>query len=247
MKKGFLKIFLAMICLQSWMGLLASDSPICICSAVEDFPDIDPSYTRIEFSDNGTYGGSSIKGDDGSSVYAIHLPFIFELFSNRIESIYVNINGSVTDVPVGTYVTNDFADYSIGSSKFMIAPYWADIHLGAEDDYTGKHECGDIYYKYLIKSPGDTVGIKILWHEVGFFWSRSGNNNDLYCNDSRKTTFELILTDGKGDILPPDKNVAFCYKKIGFAIGSAGNASACKGSSYNRVSDHSPIYKQLQL
>lgn len=217
------------------MGLLASDSPICICSTVGDFPDIDPSYTRIEFLKDGSfYGGGDKEGDDGSSVRAIHLPFIFELFSNRIESIYVNINGSVTDVPVGTYVTNDFAHYSVGSSKFMIAPYWADIHIGSADPITGKHECGDIYYKYLIKSSGDTVGIKILWHEVGFYWSRSGKNNDLYCNDSQKTTFELTLTNGEGDFLPPEKNVAFCYKKIGFAIGDASTVDEreCMGSSY---------------
>ncbi len=231
MKKGFLKIFLAMICLQSWMGLLASDSPICICSAVPDFPDDDPSYTRIEFlKDGSNYGGGNIEGDDGSSVRAIHLPFIFELFSNRIDSIYVNINGSVTDVRVGTYVTNDFEHYSIGSSKFMIAPYWADIHIGSADPITGKHQCGDIYYKYLYNSSGKIAGIKILWHEVGFFLG--GGSNSLYCDDSRKTTFELVLTDGKGDILPPEKNVAFCYKKIGFAIGSAGDALPCEGSSY---------------
>jgi hypothetical protein len=245
MKRGFLKIFLAMICLLSSVGLFALGDPICICGSVPDSPDADTSYIRVT-NYNYRVGGGTATGDDGASVRAIRLPFKFYLFGHRIDSFYVNINGSISDIQVGQFHTTDFANYDEKTrdvppvpSKFMIAPYWSDIHISNIKPNTGgKHECGDIYYKYLVKNVNDTVGIKILWHEVGFYYYSGSYNNSSSCEFSddinRKTTFELILTNGDGSFLPMGKNIAFCYKKIGFAIGSQSENTGLpgEGSSY---------------
>lgn len=236
MKRGFLKIFLAMICLQSSAGLFALGGPICICGLVPDSPDNDPSYTRITDYIYDLHDGSGTTvGDDGARERAIPLPFEFYLFGHRIDSFYVNINGSISDIQVGQFRTTDFGAYDIPGSKFMIAPYWSDIHIGDTIPNTGrKHECGEIYYKYLVKNVNDTVGIKILWHEVGFYYDDSSSCSSSDDVDA-KATFELILTNGDGSFLPMGKNIAFCYKKIGFAIGSASGYKGGKGegSSYD--------------
>lgn len=236
MKRGFLKIFLAMICLQSSAELFAIDAPICICKTVTDSPDNDPSYIRITNYNYNVGGGPSI-GDDGATDSTIRLPFDFYLFGHRIDAFYVNVNGSISDIQVGHFHTTDFAIYDEQTSgatpvpsKFMIAPYWSDIHIGALDENSnGKHKCGDIYYKFLVKNGTDSVvGIKILWHEVGFYNGSCSCDNDI----NRKATFELILTNGDGSFLPRGKNIAFCYKKIDFAIGRASDGGATLGSSF---------------
>ena len=229
MKKFFLKIVLAFGALNSWMGLAASeqDVPItysCDCRGVDI-----TEYELIR-----SYKTATSEGDDGSSNSAIRLPFDFRLFSHKIDSVYVNINGSVSDQRVRSFKTIDFNNY--GLTEFMIAPYWADIHLGRKNT-DSTHVCGDIYYKYLVKNGTDTVGLKILWHEVGFYWSGAGDDKGLCCDATKKTTFELTMTNGDPSILPDGKNVSFCYKKIGFAIGNASDIELGTAASSSYISD----------
>lgn len=233
MKNLFLKIVVAFFALNSWLGVVASEQvpPLtysCDCKNVDTL-----GYKRIR-----SFSTVSNVGDDGSYTIPLRLPFDFRLFSHKIESIYVNINGSVSDKMIGEYHTVDFNNY--GLSDFMIAPYWADIHLGDLDPETdGNHKCGDIYYKYLVKEGNDTVGIKILWHEVGFFW-HGCSCSDSVLKKTQKTTFELTMTNGDSSILPDGKNVSFCYKEIGFAIGSASGSTSGFAPPSSYVSDNKP-------
>ena len=221
MKSSFLKkiaLLLGFQCLYSSV-VFASDN--CYCNL--DFKLSD--YKRFE-----SYSYTRL-GDDGSVSTPIQLPFEFRLFSKEISEFYVNINGSISDISIDQYTTVDFANYNIAGSSFMIAPYWADLHLGNNTNTTDSaaHMCGDIYYRYLVNSAKDTVGIKILWNEVGFYYG------GCKCDEDRKTTFELTLTDGNGDFLPMGNNISFCYKKIGFAVGSASTCTDISGSSYENT------------
>lgn len=192
----------------------------CVCKAlIDDVNDLSGYEMIKDFS--GTRGSI---GDDGSSSFALKIPFDFRLFSYKIDSFYVNINGSISSNKDEEYKTINFRDYQKGT--FMISPYWSDIYINGTDS---SRSCGNIYYKYLINNK-DTIGIKILWNEVGFYYNNS--DKDYYCESDRTTTFELTLTNGDGYILPKGHNVAFCYKKIGFAIGSASEDVNNQGSSY---------------
>ena len=238
MKSKILKLTMILLVFLCRMGMSASDTRECYCETLDGTD----GYTRFE-----NYTQANAIGDDGSVLNLIELPFEFRLMSVPIHSFYVNINGSISDQPISEFHTIDFQNYN--GELFMIAPYWADIHLGSHDPITYKrdeygnfvldrfgkkieieteypHECGDIFYKYLKKANGDTVGIKILWYETGFYWG------GLECDSTKKNTFELVLTDGNGDFLPMGQNIAFCYKKIGFAIGSASQSNDNSSSSY---------------
>ena len=231
MMKSFLKLISVFFCLQCWLGAFAADNVTvtCDCQSLDDsVTDAklvnEMGYTHIDSLTRGV-GGSTIEGDDCASKYPLKLPFDFRLFSHKIDEIYVNVNGSISDLRVGSYTHMSLDNYdihnSIDTSKFMIAPYWADLHMGDsitsfnDPDWSGNgfhhHKCGEMYYKYIVNGK-DTVGLKILWHKIGFFWS------PLACIDGQKSTFELTLTNGEGDF--NGNNIFFCYKEIGFAAGS---------------------------
>ncbi|MBK8365684.1 MAG: PKD domain-containing protein [Bacteroidetes bacterium] len=132
------------------------------------------------------------RNDDGSTT-VIALPFNFCFYGRMVDSVFINNNGNVSiDFPYWTYSADSFP-----SSAFtMIAPFWSDVD-------TQDPASGLVYYQIT------ATHMIVQWEEVGYYSSHS----DL------KNTFQLIMTDGVDNLLPPNSNVSFCYKEMEWACG----------------------------
>ncbi|MBL0031710.1 MAG: PKD domain-containing protein [Bacteroidetes bacterium] len=132
------------------------------------------------------------RNDDGSTT-VIALPFNFCFYGRMVDSVFINNNGNVSiDNAYWTYSADSFP-----SSAFtMIAPFWSDVD-------TQDPASGLVYYQIT------ATHMIVQWEEVGYYSSHS----DL------KNTFQLIMTDGVDNLLPPNSNVSFCYKEMEWACG----------------------------
>lgn len=136
------------------------------------------------------------RNDDASS-NAIAIPFSFNFFGTLHDSIFINNNGNISF----NWRYSAFSASPFPSIQYsMIAPFWADVD-------TRSMGSGLVYYKI---APGHVI---IRWDSVGYYSMHA----------DKRSTFQLIITDGLDTILPPGTNVAFCYGDMQWTTGDASN------------------------
>lgn len=153
--------------------------------------DRDASWNIVPFT-NGT--APQYRNDDGYTV-RMALPFNFCFYGRQVDSIYINNNGNVSiDAPYFQFSADSFP-----SPNFvMIAPFWGDVD-------TRNAGSGLVYYQLT------SSHLIVQWEDVGYYNSMA----------DKKNTFQLIMTDGIDQLLPPNANVSFCYKDMAWTTGAA--------------------------
>jgi len=150
--------------------------------------------------------------DDGSTK-AIKLPFHFCFWGTSIDSVYINNNGNISfGQAYSSFVPVGFPSHNY----MMIAPFWSDVDT--RDTFAGT-KSGVVYYKltphYLV----------VQWDSVGYF----AEHND------KLNTFQVIMSDGAGAIIPSGANVEFCYKTMQWTTGDASGGNFGFGGSPSTV------------
>ena len=150
-----------------------------------------------------SYGGANSgvfqdnRNDDASSIQ-ITLPFLFNFYGANYGQLFINNNGNVSFLqPYSLYNAFMFPAGGIN----MIAPFWGDVDTR---DFSGNPSCL-VYYKMTAHS------MIVKWENVGYF--------DMHFD--KLNTFQLIMTDGNDPILPPGKNVGYCYGDMQWTTGDA--------------------------
>lgn len=134
--------------------------------------------------------------DDGYTSQ-IPLPFVFSLYGELYDYVYVNNNGNVTfDYGLNSYTPWGFP---IEDSP-MLAPFFADV------DTRG---AGAVWYKI------ESNRVIVIWDHVGYY----GSNYD------KLNTFELIFTDGTDPTIGLGNTVAFSYADMAWTTGDASSGS----------------------
>jgi hypothetical protein len=131
---------------------------------------------------------------DDASTEEINLPFNFCFFEETYNSLFINNNGNISfDESYGTFSSEGFPNNNFK----MIAPFWSDV------DTRGGN--GQILYRITPNA------IYINWIEVGYFSEHAEKLN----------SFQLIISDGSGIVLPEGVNTSFCYKDMQWTTGDA--------------------------
>lgn len=148
---------------------------------------------------SGGSGGPGVapdyRNDDWSTV-ALTLPFNFCFYgANITNGVYINNNGSVS---IGAAYSIFTADSFPSPNYVMIAPFWGDVD-------TRGAASGLVYYQL---TPTHLI---VQWESVGYYGT----------HDDKLSTFQLIMTDGADQLLPPNSNVSFCYKDMAWTTGDA--------------------------
>lgn len=134
--------------------------------------------------------------DDGYTSQ-IPLPFVFSLYGELYDYVYVNNNGNVT-FDYGLYSYTPWG-FPIEDSP-MLAPFFADV------DTRG---AGAVWYKI------ESNRVIVIWDHVGYY----GSNYD------KLNTFELIFTDGTDPTIGLGNTVAFSYADMAWTTGDASSGS----------------------
>ena len=151
-----------------------------------------------------TYTLAMAPNDDGSSA-GIFLPFIFNLYGDLYNTLYINNNGNVSfDAPWATFTATGFPTASFA----MVAPFWGDVD-------TRPAGGGEVWYKVT------PTALYVNWVEVGYF--------NMYTD--KLNTFQLILTDGTDPVVGVGRNVSFCYKEMEWTTGDASGGTGGFGGS----------------
>lgn len=152
---------------------------------------IDATFSVAPF--NG-YTPPDYRNDNGSTG-AINLPFVFCLYGQIQNQVYINNNGNISfGAPYSTFSAATFPS----NMYTMIAPFWADID-------TWNTGSGIVYYKVT------PTAMIIRWNTVGYYSQHVDKLND----------FQLIITDGTDPLLPAGSNVGFCYGDMQWTTGDA--------------------------
>jgi gliding motility-associated-like protein len=152
---------------------------------------IDATFSVAPF--NG-YTPPDYRNDDGSTG-VINLPFLFCLYGQIQNQVYINNNGNISfGAPYYTFSAASFPS----NMYTMIAPFWADVD-------TWNAGSGIVYYKVT------PTAMIVRWNTVGYYSQHVDKLND----------FQLIITDGTDPLLPPGSNVGFCYGDMQWTTGDA--------------------------
>lgn len=166
---------------------------------------LDPTFSVVPITSGSP---PDYRNDDGSTAL-IPLGFNFCFYGTTYNSCYINNNGNISfGSPYSTFSSNAFPDPSF----VMIAPFWGDVD-------TRDMGSGLPYFK----KTGTSLIVK--WSNVGYYDSYSDKLND----------FQLIITDGNDPILPPGKNVAFCYGDMQWTTGDASGGTGGFGGTPSTV------------
>jgi hypothetical protein len=159
------------------------------------------------------YGTECLSPNDDGSSAAIDLTPAFpagvELFGARHTVAYVNTNGNITfSGPLSDFTPDAFPV----ANQPMIAPYWADVDIrGASCSGSGGAAgCANPTTNGVWWSlePGRMV---VTWDQVGYF----------SCDDSKKMTFQLILSEARYCGVAGDFDVEFRYTQCEWETGDA--------------------------
>ncbi|XP_052091067.1 protein mesh-like isoform X1 [Mytilus californianus] len=162
--------------------------------------------------------------DDGSTA-PIPVSSLFPFFNHQHDSLIVNTNGVISFL--GTMSSYTPTPFPLGSSRRLVAPYWADM-----DTRNG----GDIWYRETTNSTllqKASVEIQTIfprqynfkaswmfigtWKEVAFFGADSNGKQ-------KRNTFQCVLiTNGRHSF------VMFLYDKIEWTTGTASGGSSSTG------------------
>ncbi len=156
----------------------------------------------------------SIGVDDAVTLVAI--PFSFCFYGNQYNSCSVGTNGNIQ---FGTPTTNAFSSTGFpiplppNPSYKMLAPFWADCVIGANNTVTATVPIlGQRYGKVRV----DVFATKmiVIWDSISYY--RGGLPTTQLLN-----SFACILTEGTDQALPTGKNVCFHYKRMEWTTGNA--------------------------
>ena len=143
------------------------------------------------------------RNDDGSSA-AIKLPFLFTLYGDSYDIIYVNNNGNIS---MGE-AYSQYSSTGFPSTFRMVAPFWAYVD-------TRHPNSGLVYYKV------EPTRLTVIWDHVGYYNTQADLRN----------TFKLVITNGADPFLGGGNNVAFYYGDMQWTTGSAsGGANGFGGT-----------------
>jgi hypothetical protein len=152
---------------------------------------LDTTFSVVPF----TFGTPPEYRNDDGSTNPITLPFSFNFFGVPHDSIYINNNGNISfGQPYGTFSATGFPS----TQYSMVAPFWADVD-------TRSTASGLVYYKIT------PTALIIRWDSVGYYSMHT----------DKRSTFQLIITDGFDTLLPPNTNVSFCYGDMQWTTGDA--------------------------
>ncbi|MCW3085983.1 MAG: hypothetical protein JWP12_3349 [Bacteroidetes bacterium] len=145
-----------------------------------------------------TVYGMDSRNDDASSTPII-LPFTFDFYGTPYTMLYINNNGNISfDNYYSQFTANPFPD----PTYRMIAPFWGDVDT-RNPGMGGSDTSGVVYYKIT------PTAMIVKWDRVGYY---SGHTD-------KQNTFQLIITDGTDPLLPPGKNVGYCYGDMQWTTG----------------------------
>jgi Secretion system C-terminal sorting domain/Nidogen-like len=179
-----------------------------------------------------SYSLAMAPNDDQSSD-AIALPFVFELFGEQYDTLWINNNGNVSfDGPWWTYTANGFPDATFK----MVAPFWADVDTRDttfyDADTTNDVPNGAVLFKL------SSTALYVNWIDVGYF----SHHGEL------RNSFQLVITNGSDPVIPGGNNVSFCYQDMAWTTGDAsqgqfgfGGSPATVGVNKGDGTNHSQI------
>jgi hypothetical protein len=178
-----------------YSGETRTPSSICSCMIT-----LDSTFSYVPFVSFGGDPTTSVYGpgfmNDDASSPSISLPFAFNFYGINHNQIFINNNGNVSfNMPYSQFTANPFPDASYN----MIAPFWADVDTRDFGQVGG----GKVYYKIT------PTALIVKWENVGYY--------DMHFD--KLNTFQLILTDGSDPLLPPGKNVGYCYGDMQWTTG----------------------------
>jgi hypothetical protein len=176
------------------------------------------------------YGAACLSPNDDSSSAEISLGTAFPgglmFFGNTYDHVYVNTNGNITfDASVWTYTPKAFPI----ADQPMIAPYWSDVDIRGTScsGSSGSSGCmndGEDNGVWWHLERGRMV---VTWDRVGYF----------SCNDEKKMTFQLILTEAQSCGVRGDFDVEFrftqCEWEVGRASGDSNENGLCDDDESN--------------
>ena len=175
--------------------VLASQSRNSICSCMIS---LDSTFSVVPFNIGtdslGNYDSIGYRNDDASTSM-ISLPFTFNFFGVNYDSLFINNNGNISfTAPYYNFTADSFPSTNFN----MIAPFWGDVDT--RDSLSGL-----VYFKIT------PTAMIVKWENVGYYASHS----------DKKSTFQLIITNGADTLLPGGNNVSFCYADMQWTTGDA--------------------------
>jgi hypothetical protein len=178
-------------------------SPICSCMIPLDTTFFYVPFVSYSGGSTTVYGPEG-RNDDASSTL-INLPFVFNFYGVNYNSLYINNNGNISfNNYYSQFTANPFPDPSYN----MIAPFWADIDTRNPGGFLPNDTSGVVYFKLT------PTAMIVKWDRVGYFDAHT----------DKQVTFQLIITDGTDPLLPPGKNVGFCYGDMQWTTGDVTGA-----------------------
>ena len=146
--------------------------------------------------------------DDDSSYLDLPVGFTFDFYGNSFDRVYVNNNGNLS---FGTYFSTYTASGFPVNGFPMIAPFWGDVDTG-----DASNKIGHVWAKQLTPTK-----LAIAWEEVGHYLT----------NESKRNTFQVVISDGTDASMQLGNNVCFCYTDMQWTTGDASSGSDGFGGS----------------
>ena len=135
----------------------------------------------------------AVEPNDDGSTDEIMLPFIFSLYGEPYQSLWINNNGNVS-------FDDEYYDYTPWGFPIagypMLAPFFADV------DTRGS---GSVWHKI------ESNRMIVIWDHVGYYGSHADKLN----------TFEVIISDGTDPTIGLGNTVAFSYADMAWTTGDA--------------------------
>jgi Secretion system C-terminal sorting domain/Nidogen-like len=175
----------------------SSLSRIATLDSCSCFQKVDSTYSIVAIT-SGT--APDYRNDDGFSS-SIPLPFTFCFFGTTYNSCFINNNGNISfSAGVAAFSSTGFPT---NSASPMIAPFWADVDTRLP--LGGGQISGLPRYKI---TPHYMV---VSWDSVGYYAQHA----------DKRSTFQVIISDGTDSIIQGSGNVAFCYGDMQWTTGDA--------------------------
>lgn len=144
--------------------------------------------------------GGEVYFDDAPPAgdFEVQIPFDFCFYGTNYNSFFINNNGNITfEASYNTFTSQSFPAAGIPA---MIAPFWGDVDTGEPINPLGQIRY-DVYPEYAVVS----------WDTVAVF-------NE---NGALRNTFQVLISNGTSNVLPPGANIAFIYADMQWTTGTA--------------------------
>ena len=142
-----------------------------------------------------------LNANDDSSTQSVPLPFGVNFYGTSFQSLWVNNNGNVTfDGPLSAYTPFGLS----GTSKQIIAPFFADVDTRGVGSQPVRYGWGDTTYE-------GHRAFCVNWVNVGYYAGHADKLN----------SFQLLLVNREDSSNPGDFDIVFNYDKIQWETGDA--------------------------